>query len=136
MVNVIMPILASSEAQQQSAKQFLSLANSERIMLTSAVANPGDSGGPVVNVDGKVVGVTFAVPSAVGEKAFSYHIHVDELKEFVRNVPNRPTYVLPELWDIGPQIKLLDLDNDGKPDALASGTTNVEEIMFDLSNQT
>jgi len=136
MVNVIMPILAASEAQQQSAKQFLSLAGSEKIMLTSAVANPGDSGGPVVNVDGKVVAITFAVPSTLGEKAFSYHIHVDEVRDFVRNVPTHGTYVVPDLWDIGPQIKLLDLDNDGKPDVLVSGTTNAEEIMFDLGNQT
>ncbi len=136
MVNILMPILAASETDRQAARQFLSQSDSEKIVLTSAVANPGDSGGPLVNVDGRVVAVTFAVPSAPGEKAFTYHIHVDEVRNFLRNIPTHATYVVPDLWDIGPQIKLLDLDNDGRPDVLVSGTTNVEEIMFDLGNQT
>src|SRR5439155_2577685 len=46
------------------------------------------------------------------------------------------TYVIPDLWDLGPQIRLVDLDGDAKPDVLVSGTASAEEVMFDLSNQT
>ena len=136
MVNVLMPMLAASKANQESARQFLSQSDSEKILLTSAVANPGDSGGPVVNSDNKLIAITFAVPAAVGEKAFSYHIHVDEVRKFLADIPTSTTFVIPDMWDIGPQIRLLDLDGDGKPDVLVSGTSDAEELMFDLSNQT
>lgn len=135
-VNIVVPILAASDAEQVEVRRFLSQTDAQKIVLTSAVANPGDSGGPVVDSEGNLVAVTFAVPATPEEKAFSYHVHLDEVKRFVSAIPTTADFLVPDAWEIGPRVEILDVDDDGHADALASGTTTLNQLMFDLNNQT
>jgi S1-C subfamily serine protease len=138
MVDYVMAQLAASGDERASVAAQIMALPKRRILLTSAPVNPGDSGGPVVDDTGKVVGVTFAVPADPALSKLSYHIHLDELRAFLAQRPARPMLITPDPWDIGARVELVDLDKDGRPDVLAAG--NDEEgpdtLMFDLDGDT
>lgn len=119
MIDVALARLRLDDGARARLQGQLADAGGFRIFLSSAGANPGDSGGPVLNAQGQVIGVTFAIPSDVGERRFTYHIHLDELREFVATRPATPTLSVPDPWDLGARIAFLDLDGDKRPDAIA-----------------
>ena len=130
-------ILKLAGAQQAEMEKQLKLLPSRRIVITNAGVNPGDSGGPVVDLQGHVVAVTFGYPSREGEAKFSYHIHLDELKAAIADLPKQPIYLRPDPWALGPQVELRDLDGDGRPDVLLAGSgQRAENYLFDLRNST
>jgi S1-C subfamily serine protease len=134
LVNVVMLKLAG--AQQADVEQQLKRLPSRRIIITSANANPGDSGGPVVDSQGRVIAVTFGGPGRAEESKFTYHVHLDELKAAVSDLPKQPMYLLPNAWAFGPRVELRDLDGDGRPDVLLAGGEMAETMLFDLRNST
>jgi len=136
LVDVVMLRLAATKAQRDQVMQELERTPSRRIILTSAGANPGDSGGPVVDESGRVIAVTFAVPSEAGLAKFSYHIHLDEVRAFMKSVPSSAMMLVPDAWDLGPSIALSDATGDGVPDVLLAGTDKPEMLLFDLDNDT
>lgn len=135
-VDFLMMELAASSAERASVSAEINAMPSRRILLTSAPVNPGDSGGPVVDENAKVIGVTFAVPRDPALSKMSYHVHLDELKAFLKDAPSRPLLVTPDPWQFGPRVELMDLDGDGQPDVLAAGTDGPETLLFDLDNDT
>jgi hypothetical protein len=56
-----------------------------RVLETQAPINPGDSGGPVVNDQGELIGVSAAINRS--GNLFSICIDVAEVKEFLNDVP-------------------------------------------------
>jgi serine protease Do len=136
LVDVVMLQLSANQGERSQVLEQLKQAASRRIILTSAGANPGDSGGPVVDGLGRVIAVTFAVPSDPARAKFSYHIHLDEVKAFLATVPKTAILSTPDPWQLGPQVALTDLDNDGRPDVLLGGAGEPEELLFDLDNDT
>jgi S1-C subfamily serine protease len=136
MVDIVMRQLAAGPQQRQAAAVRLKQAPSRRIILTSTGANPGDSGGPVVDAAGNVIAVTFAVPAEPALAKFSYHIHLDEVRRFMATVPNAPMLDTPDPWQLGPRVELQDLDGDRRPDVLVAGTQAPEQLLFDLDNDT
>ena len=137
LVNVVMLRLASSTTDQQQLVEQLKLLPSRRIILTSAQANPGDSGGPVVDPQGHVIAVTFGGPGRAGESKFTYHVHLDELKAVLADVPRDPVFLVPDPWaPLGSRVQLQDLNGDGKPDVLIAGNESPETMLFDMANAT
>jgi hypothetical protein len=69
-----------------------------KIILTSCNLGPGDSGGPLLDTDGQVIGVAYAIanpdPNSLLAK-LTYHIHVDELRRFAAQRPTEPLKAVP-----------------------------------------
>jgi S1-C subfamily serine protease len=136
MVELVMLRLASAGVPQAQVEALVSGQPKRRIMLTSAQANPGDSGGPVLDRAGALIGVTFAGPGEVSEDKFTYHVHLDEVRRLLTDVPATPTIFIPDPWDFGATVEPRDLDNDGKMDVLVAGSDRPEMMLFDLDNDT
>ncbi len=136
LVDLVMLQLSLAPPQQRQAAEDLRTAPSRRIILTSTNANPGDSGGPVVDDAGDLIAVTFAVPADPARAKFSYHIHLDEVRQFLAKPPTAPIFDLPDAWQLGPRVGLQDLDGDRRPDVLVAGVEGAEQLLFDLDNDT
>jgi S1-C subfamily serine protease len=136
LVDVVISRLAAKDVEQEKLTEMLKGMPARNIILTSCAANPGDSGSPVVDDNGRLIAVTFAIPADPAEAKFSYHVHLDEAKAFLEDRPKAATMLLPDPWDIGPRIQLADIDQDSIPDILLAGTQKPEALLFDLDNNT
>ncbi len=136
LVDVVMLQLAGTQGERRQLVEQLKQAPSRRILITSAGANPGDSGGPVVDSTGRLIAVTFAVPAEVSQAKFSYHVHLDEVKAFMAKMPAAPRLSVPDPWQLATRVAVRDVDRDGRADVLMAGTDKPEELLFDLDNDT
>jgi S1-C subfamily serine protease len=136
LVDFVMLQLASAKVDRQRLSEQLEGMESRRIIVTSTGANPGDSGGPVVDEAGRVIAVTFAVPADPARAKFSYHLHLDEVRQFMKSIPSAPMLLVPDPWELGPRVELQDVNRDGAPDVLVAGTEAPEMMLFDLDNDT
>ncbi|HEV2970825.1 MAG TPA: serine protease [Pirellulales bacterium] len=114
-----------------------------KVLLTNCNVNHGDSGGPLLNANGELIGVTMGMPSsqaaAGSSSVLSYHVHLDEVKSFMAVKPQEPVAETPDPWPPGLYSKLLDEDGDGTPDTLAFSTTDggpLCGVLLDLSQAT
>ena len=83
------------ESQRSQWQRMLAPEGKRMVTISTCGLNPGDSGGPLLNSEGQLVGVTYAVPSEVKFKAFGYHIHRDEVHEFLADLPPRKATIEP-----------------------------------------
>ncbi len=98
----------------------------KRVLLSTCGLNPGDSGGPLVNEDGELVAVSYAVPTidldtGVDHGKFSFHIHVDEVEEFLSLWPDEPMLIAPNPLPAGMYYQVVDSDKDGYYDTMLIG---------------
>ena len=117
---VKMRLMASKQDAEQLAKT-IAAGPKQKILITSCGINPGDSGGPLVDAEGKLIGVSFAIPrSQRGEgislDKFSYHVHLDEVKKFIHDRPQQAPLYVPGPWPIAMFSTLMDSDGDQKAD--------------------
>ena len=95
-----------------------------KVLISTCLINPGDSGSPLLNSDGEVIGVSFAAPLVdVAQRknldSFTYHIHLDELKAFLKEAPPaEPPPFIPDPWPPSLLCKLADMDKDKIPETL------------------
>lgn len=132
----------SSDQGAKDLKTSLQQRPTRKVLISDIGIGPGDSGGPLLNHQGKVVGVTFAFPNTLkGESfhTFSYHVHANEVKAFVGELAGQPAVpppFVPSPFPPDPFYALLDLDKDGKPDTVAIGPRPGEKptaVLFDLT---
>lgn len=95
----------------------------KQVLLSTCGLNPGDSGGPLVNANGELVAVSYAVPtidfrSGVDRGKFSFHIHMQEIDEFLSLWPDTPIVAAPNPRPAGMYYELQDRDGDGRFDTL------------------
>ena len=124
-IEVVMAAISSDPATRAKLSTSFAAASQRKILLSTCGINPGDSGGPLADKEGRLIGVTFAVPTnddpGVSLGKFSYHVHLEEVKAFLTDRPEKPAILTPNPWPQARCHKLVDIDGDGKPDALVFG---------------
>ncbi len=63
----------------------------EGLFMTNAAINSGNSGGALLNADGKVIGINFAKTSEDGVEGMAYSIPISNVRELIDNLMNRET---------------------------------------------
>jgi S1-C subfamily serine protease len=141
MIDVVMQRLIATGRDREQLQEILDHAPQRKVVISTCGLNPGDSGGALVNTQGEVVGVSFGIPRTdEGEGAhydkFSYHVHLDELREFLAHRPTAPAVAVPDPWPAGAYFSLEDLDGDGVPDTLVFAATPrgpITGVLVDLA---
>lgn len=129
MVDTLVSILGVAGPEGARARAQLGALPPTKIVLSDCAGNPGDSGGPLVNDEGRLLGVTYAIPREVREDKFVYHVHFEAVAEFLaRPRPRGP--LVPDPWRLGPKVAL-----DGK-DFLIGGLARPEQILIDVDGDT
>jgi hypothetical protein len=70
-----------------------------------------------------LIGVSFAIPNNQGAESisldkFSYHVHLEEVQAFLAERPETPAVRVPDPWPPGRFHALLDLNENGRDEAL------------------
>lgn len=136
-MDAIMSMLILKGPQRERLADQLKKSPKRNVLVTDVGLNSGDSGGPLLNRDGEVVGVSFAMPTFDEhhrQGTTSYHIALEDLRAFLVEKPTQPV-VMSDPWPDSALAKFLDTDGDGIPDALvfsAGEETPWKAILFDL----
>ena len=94
------------------------------VVATDIRNSPGDSGGPLLNAQGELAGITRALPANYRGGSASWHIALSHLQAFLERLPDQPEGVPFDVWTMGnPQATLLtphlvDADGDARIDTL------------------
>jgi S1-C subfamily serine protease len=125
----------------------------ERNAFTMIVSNcpisGGDSGGPLLNARGELVGLTMGTPSNMSQGSLGYHVNVSEIRRFIGPMPRQEEGTPFDPWTAGlPQsIKspplLIDFEAEGRTlkalklvhfllDTRMQPEPLAEEIFFDF----
>ncbi|MFQ5844314.1 MAG: serine protease, partial [Planctomycetota bacterium] len=138
-VDTLVTRLAVEGPRRQQFESQLSHVKSVRIALSSCQGNPGDSGGPLIDEEGRLLGVTFSIPRDVRKDKFVYHIHLDELRSFLerRPAPDAPAQPkVPDPWQTGPNVIIRQTAAGGSYDLLVAGGERPQQVFFDLDEDT
>jgi S1-C subfamily serine protease len=143
MIRTVMLRLQVSGKERDRLKDVLASAPTRKVLLSTCGLNPGDSGGPLVSPKGELIAVSFAIPksdknSGVNLDKFSYHVHLDEVKSFLKERPRTPEVAVPDPWPAGLYSAVLDLDRDGVPDTLGFALSRDRQttgFLFDLAQE-
>jgi hypothetical protein len=77
----------------------------ERTHLTIAVSDcpisPGDSGGPLIDAAGNLIGLTFATPANLSSGSMGLHVSLKEIRKFTAQMPAAPEGVPFDPWVVG-----------------------------------
>lgn len=130
----------SSEQDRSELGEVMKRFPPMKVIVTSCGVNPGDSGGPLLDANGAVMGVTFAIPqsspfSGISLDKFAYHIHVDEVRSFLAERPDHPFICVPSPWPPAFYRATFDVDDDGKEETLMFALGEGEQptgFMVDL----
>lgn len=140
MIDVLMRRLTLADKDRAEFERAVAQADKRKVLISTCGLNPGDSGGPLVNAQGELIAVSFAIPSSGDEQdanldKFSYHVHLDEVKAFLRDRPAAPLIQVPSPWPPATDFDFVDADGDGVPDLLAFSDLRrkgVTGLLFDL----
>ncbi len=113
------------QARKEEIRKRVEQAPQALSIQTTCGINGGDSGGPLVNAWGEIVGINQSV--RFGANTLAFHVHVAEVRELVREIPDQPVAVIPDPFcDGGAEIAVEDFDGDGVVDA-----TSTSGMSFD-----
>ncbi len=103
-----------------SFRKFLDKQHLGYVIQSTCNILPGDSGGPLVSRQGELVGINaFSRKDGRTGGLLSFHVHLDEIKKFVKDRPKEATPMLPSPWeDGGGDAGFADADLDGRIDVL------------------
>lgn len=121
-------------------------------VVTDCPISPGDSGGPLFNIDGELAGITFATSTNLSSGATGYHIDTKTIRQFLiqSESKNAMSGVPADVWSFATAEhkfstrKCYDLDNDGWVDYTCytgwatheDGVVPIGELaIFDPSDQ-
>jgi S1-C subfamily serine protease len=75
--------------------------NRVTVIVTDTRVSGGDSGGPLLNEDGELIGLTFATPASAAAGSVGWHIALSHLRSFVANLPQAAEGVPFDAWTAG-----------------------------------
>jgi len=123
--------LQPSPQRRQQFLKTMAPEGSAKIIFTTCGLNPGDSGGPILNSQGALIAVTTSIPNSslpgIRLDNFSYHIHLSEVRDFVKTFPTRPELIPPYSM---PQNTLLETEQSKKTGALIYKFSNSQEKRY------
>ncbi len=106
------------------------------MVQTDCGISHGDSGGPLIDASGGLVGVNEGI-AANGENADNgRHIHVGEVREFLQSIPAIAAHELPDPWCAGLENDVEDVDLDGQIDLERTSGAGEYAYFFDLDEDT
>lgn len=94
------------------------------VVVTDTRIAPGDSGGPLLNSSGELIGLTFATSANESAGSVGWHIALKHLQAFTASFPTQPEGVPFDPWTAGlPEASVLepqlsDANHDGRIDSL------------------
>jgi S1-C subfamily serine protease len=94
------------------------------VIVSDTRISPGDSGGPLLNTQGELIGLTFATAANATAGSVGWHIALKHLENFLADLPHRVEGVPFDVWTVGlPEATMLrpglaDADHDGRIDSL------------------
>lgn len=94
------------------------------VIVTDTRIAPGDSGGPLLNSNGELIGLTFATSANESAGSVGWHIALKHLQAFTATFPTQPEGVPFDPWTAGlPEASVLepqlsDANHDGRIDSL------------------
>jgi S1-C subfamily serine protease len=110
------------EARKRQVREMVASATQGVAVQTSCNITHGDSGGPLLNLRGELVGLNQSLRFDAATVAF--HVHVAEIRAFLHDVPKAPGQILPDPWcEGGSEATWEDVDGDGKKDTIKLGET-------------
>lgn len=144
LIDTVMPQFQLTDSGKKSFEETLQKSPRRKIVTSTCGINPGDSGGPLLNSKGELIAVNFAVPKVDTQKKvnfdkFTYHVHLDEVKKFAANKPEKPEVFRPNCWAPATLSRLLDTDLDGELETWLFAMSEKEEptgMNFDLDGDT
>jgi len=132
---MLVGLLAVGEPEQRRARSQLEAITPVKIVLSTCAGNPGDSGSPLVDDTGRLLGITYAIPAEVRLDKFVYHVHLDSVREFLaRARPEGPA--IPDAWRLGPMVALAESRPGAGFDMLVAGRGRPEQVLVDVDGDT
>ena len=112
---------AMKERKLAELRKYLESKIPALVIQSTCDISQGDSGGPLVNSRAELVGLNAFVRSTMAaRKESNFHIHVAEVRKFIKDVPKRAPQLLPDPWTEGGAVASMgDADLDGAIDVLA-----------------
>lgn len=105
------------EARKRQIREEIASSTQGLAVQTSCNITHGDSGGPLLNARGELLGLNQSLRFDAATVAF--HVHVAEVRAFLKDVPAGPVQVIPDPWcEGGSEATVEDLDGDGKKETL------------------
>lgn len=116
------------EARKKQIKEEVESATQGVAVQTGCNITHGDSGGPLLNARGELVGLNQSLRFDAATVAF--HVHVAEIRQFLRNIPSGPVQVVPDPWcEGGSDAAAQDIDGDGKRDTVILGGASMARMF-------
>jgi hypothetical protein len=113
------------QARKDEIKKHVENAPQALAIQTTCGINGGDSGGPLLNAWGEIVGLNQSV--RFGANTLAFHIHIAEIRDMLKGVSDEPATILPDPYcDSGVNITADDFDGDGKLDTTSAPSMNFE----------
>ncbi len=94
------------------------------VLVSDVSISAGDAGGPLLNAQGELIGLTIIPPADEHAESDGRHIALEHVREFVANLPAQPEGVPFDPWTAGLpgaillEPELADGDGDGRIDSL------------------
>lgn len=95
------------------------------VIASTVSVSWGDSGGPLLNSRGELIGITYASPLNASRGSIGWHVALEHLRGFISNRPSKPEGVPFDAWTAGlPHSSVLtpelgDGDGDGRMETVA-----------------
>jgi hypothetical protein len=122
---LVVAALGLAKSERDAFDRLVKGMDSRKVILSSVGISPGDSGGPLVDKEGRLIGVTFAVPTepGAGRAPLALHVHLDEVRKFLpaKYPDGPPEPFVPDVLPSGLHYELASLGRSGAPDALLFG---------------
>ena len=131
-IDFIMERMHVRASNRNEMEEFLSTAPQQKVLFSTCGLNPGDSGGPLLNTEGEVIAVNFAVPTDIRDDKFSFHVHLSEVKDFIADKPEKALIEKPEVPDDWESFEIEDFDNNGSKDTVILESESGYGFLVDL----